>query len=286
MTLSSLLERLPAELQLAVYEQLPHKDMIGLSQASHYFHAVIKPQDCSVEDKATFVDQAQHWNVHNHFSKVYLKGTSSSKARVKFEPISDNYACYSCFRVQPKHYYSASQTAGRNGKSSTKRFRFCINCGVAGGKYRSHRDYVEMREGFNGSCHRRYLICGSCKAFENFKVAGLCLSCIRYHGTDEDERAPMLTCSGCDQSVHASLRPGSGECNACCAEYCAVCLELTWSDMNDPICGTDCVGQGRKARALARKQAKRPWKVPGARASSTEDVFDAEMENVLGLLRL
>ena len=55
----SIIERLPFELQLGIFDLLDYQDAIRLAQVNHYFHNTIFPQDWPVADKEAFVFRLQ-----------------------------------------------------------------------------------------------------------------------------------------------------------------------------------------------------------------------------------
>ncbi|KAK5736946.1 hypothetical protein LTR17_007093 [Elasticomyces elasticus] len=134
----NLLESLPPELQLRIFEYTAYGDAFKLVQLNKHFNGLVKPQKWPAKDKAKFVQKAQLFPQHNRMHMV-------------MEHMDDNglvwdmngFACYSCYRVLPQGFFSTNQCTFKNSKHSTQDRhsdtgcgRFCIPCGLESGKYR------------------------------------------------------------------------------------------------------------------------------------------------------
>lgn len=135
---SSLIERLPNELQRIVFSHLDYQSLIYLSTMNRYFHRAIDPQAMANGiDKAQFVMRA---------AKDFPQHRPSEKSH-DYRP--GNFECYICFRVRsPDHfdmlqpqsaYVDAHGCLVRNREPDVRTDRqvtlrrFCVDCGVAEG---------------------------------------------------------------------------------------------------------------------------------------------------------
>ncbi|KAK5704950.1 hypothetical protein LTR97_002061 [Elasticomyces elasticus] len=134
----NLLESLPPELQLRIFEYTGYGDVFTLKQVNKHFHGLVKPEKWPAEDKAKFVKKVQLFPQHN---RIHMKITHTMENEMVFD--SNGFACYSCYRVRPQDHFSLSQCIAKNSKHSKQDLysetgcgRFCVSCGLESGKYR------------------------------------------------------------------------------------------------------------------------------------------------------
>ncbi|KAK3686628.1 hypothetical protein LTR37_019609 [Vermiconidia calcicola] len=134
----NIIQRLPAELQLCVLDNLTYIDAIRLSQASKYFQSRVDPHKWPTAEKASSIYKAQFWDQHN--SPYYVNRHEQYKTR-KIKVKTDGYACFGCFSVLDMSAFSQSQTTrhGAKGSGASKHVgynRLCIECGQLQGAYK------------------------------------------------------------------------------------------------------------------------------------------------------
>ena len=133
--MTSLIERLPNELQRMVFSHLDYQSLIHLSRLNRYFQQTIDPQLMAASyDKAQFVMRA---------AKDFPQHRPSEKSH-DYRP--GNFECYVCFRVRSPDHFDMTQpqsafvdrlgriVQNREPDPRTDRQimlrRFCIDCGV------------------------------------------------------------------------------------------------------------------------------------------------------------
>ncbi|RFU77820.1 hypothetical protein TARUN_4404 [Trichoderma arundinaceum] len=137
-TMTSLIERLPQELQKVVFSHLDYQALIHLSTMNRYFYRTIDPQRMAdPADKAQFVMRA---------AKDFPQHRPSEKGH-DYKP--GNFECYICFRVRSPDHFDMLQPQSvyvdvhghivrdREPDSRSDKLimlrRFCISCGVESG---------------------------------------------------------------------------------------------------------------------------------------------------------
>ena len=130
-----IITRLPKELQLDVFELLGYQNAVRLSHVNKYSNATVDPQACPTAEKEDFVYKAQYWQKHN---LIRLNARASSPVH---DTITNDFACFTYYRVLPYSAFSPNQTQQGGAKSGNKQYhightRFCLDCGVKGGRYR------------------------------------------------------------------------------------------------------------------------------------------------------
>ncbi|KAK3626104.1 hypothetical protein LTR56_020009 [Elasticomyces elasticus] len=133
----NLLESLPPELQLRIFEYTGYGDAFTLKQVNQHFHGLVKPEKWPAEDKAKFVKKAQLFPQHN---RMHMNISRTMEHEMVFD--SNGFACYSCYRVWPQNRFSARQCIGKKSKHSARDLdgetgcgRFRVPCGMESGKY-------------------------------------------------------------------------------------------------------------------------------------------------------
>ncbi|KAK4614123.1 hypothetical protein CLAFUW4_08995 [Fulvia fulva] len=253
----SLLERLvrlPEELQAGIFAQLSYQDALRLSQVNRYFHLKVEPEKCPEWEKAQFVFKAQFWEKHNMCVAERMKGPWGRGVVVRLT--ENNYACYRCYRVRPRTKFSLQMTKNFCAKETEKTFlsliyRYCIDCGLADGKYRPGmtlsvttdeiRDCRGNRDGAKPiiTCKKLPLIvCRVCKEISPYEIhlhARRCRECL--NGTarwmancrHEDVKRGLakVKCLNCE-AIQLVLDPGLA-CKHQCFEHARMCRK-DWKD--------------------------------------------------------
>lgn len=132
---SSLIERLPPDVQKTVFSYLDYEALIHLSTMNRYFHRALNPQRMAdPADKAQFIMRA---------AKDFPQHRPSEKGH-DYKP--GNFECYVCFRVRSPEHFDMLQPQSvyvdihgqivRDREPDTRSDRlimlrrFCISCGV------------------------------------------------------------------------------------------------------------------------------------------------------------
>jgi len=202
-----IIQRLPHELQLRVYDNLAYLDAIHLSQVNHVFHTTINQQEWPTTQESAFVEAAQQWRRYNLFHQT-TRGYHRRVIRehTAVDEASNGFACFHCFRVLLQTRFSASQTERSKGKSDDSKTRVCLDCGThksickPGGvvvvtrKDTGTADYYEQQT--------ELFLCGECESFQAFSYLGECAPCKSEHGAHEDlpintQGRVLLACSVC-----------------------------------------------------------------------------------------
>ncbi|KAK4964794.1 hypothetical protein LTR42_012738 [Elasticomyces elasticus] len=133
----NLLEGLPPELQLRIFEHTGYGDAFKLIRLNKHFHGLVKPEKWPAEDKAKFVQKAQHFVRHNQMHAAHWPSGTWLVWR------TNSHACYKCYRVRLRRKFAKSQITGKRAKDSprdrdiaTGCGRFCMDCAVNTGIYR------------------------------------------------------------------------------------------------------------------------------------------------------
>ncbi|KAK5717621.1 hypothetical protein LTR17_015974 [Elasticomyces elasticus] len=124
----NLLESLPPELQLRIFENTGYDDALRLTRLNKYFHALVKPEQWPFEDKAKFVQKAQLFPQHN---LVAMRISSALETDLVYR--MNGFACYHCFRVRPQAWFSARQcikSMGKHGKADLDKVRIDFRSGT------------------------------------------------------------------------------------------------------------------------------------------------------------
>ena len=163
----SIIERLPEELRLDLYDFLGYRDAIRLSQVNTFFYNTIIPQSWPANDKGAFIFQHQFIRKHNDVNRD-VRGRVDT---IVF--ISDGYACFSCYKVKPKGEFSKMQSRRQNIKWCSQT-RFCLDCGVQNGMYEPKtpirsatitRRYQQRRVGqVTDLVVKTFIVCVSCRS--------------------------------------------------------------------------------------------------------------------------
>lgn len=103
------LQRLPAELQFHIMDELDYRSILALQQTNRFFNEL--PYHCDDQRKSDLVFGAEPCDRHkfNH--------------HVKF------FGCYKCFRILPRSHFGKRQVRGKRSKYGSERCsRFCLEC--------------------------------------------------------------------------------------------------------------------------------------------------------------
>ena len=131
---AGILLRLPAELQLHVFDRLPYRDAIMLSQVNRYLHNVVEPQKCPTRQKKAFVMRAQQWDVYNIDHRIPIEN-----GRTIVRSLVLGIACFYCFRVKPMQAFAAPQVLIEGEITKYNKYqktnRCCIECRITRNRY-------------------------------------------------------------------------------------------------------------------------------------------------------
>ncbi len=170
------LTNLAGELQDLIIINLHPSAAIALSQTNHHFHSCVSLHRLPFPVLLEYFQEKELLSTH-----------------------SDDYACYTCLRLQPRSNFAWKQTRtprGKTGKHAHK--RVCLSCGIGTGK---HTPGSMMKIGADLQVR-----CNSCKSLQKrfCRSCRWCDSCI-----SKDAALPSTTgtCNHCEN--HDWVVPGA-----------------------------------------------------------------------------
>ena len=228
----SIIERLPRELQLDIYDLISYQDGIRLSQVNKYFHETVTHHIWSNEEKSDFIRRHENWG--KHWGKELL-GREGAR-------LSPGFACFSCFKIKPMRAFTQQQSS----TGCSNRTRFCLECGVANGTYRPGSsmpvsDFFPLHTSWrdrNKIPFTEVMVCGHCKSISDFwyvDVQPICQSCsldfeapvmdpdLNYCKEQPSFAVVRVLCRTCH--THQELKKGRGRCKHCLELMCQECFK-------------------------------------------------------------
>lgn len=277
----NIIQRLPRELQLCVFDWLDYEDAIKLSQVSRYFRNTISPEAWPKANKERFIYDVQFNQRHN---MVYFDKRCIESNEEVLKIVSDGYACFSCFKVLDRSLFSFNQTKGRFAKGSRRyehfgHSRFCIACGIQKGLYKSGKlispvVFEERRgnmfPGQVGMKRRLLVICTACKElceYEISKVPHVCRECEEIYenagATNEDIAALehrsrgllKVQCNGCGLAFDIRAEKGWEYCSNCDGPMCNRCCTSS-DEVSTEDCSCSALTEADAAEYTAAKPRK------------------------------
>ncbi|KAK4555494.1 hypothetical protein LTR86_007246 [Recurvomyces mirabilis] len=258
-TPGNMLERLPPEMQLEIIRHLDYQAAIRLSQVNRCFQLMVKPSTWPEQDKHYFITIAQKWAKHN------IATLHHGQRKHGITVITNGFACYSCCRVLPRFEFSISQSSRRHQKSSPRRTRFCITCGIACNIYQpgltlrrvSAESYSLGRAPTAPSvAYAPALYCGNCRGCHRYSEvvppircpAGLCRmayadgvpeSFVRENqGSNAWDTPAEYNCSGCNELVEIPVH--GRQCFDCGRDLCYTCFKHCDEYAIEIFCSGSC----------------------------------------------
>jgi len=113
-------EGLCPELHLMIYDYPDYGDAMRLARTNHFFSASVNVPQWPSATKASFVQEAQHWQRYNLFRKAT---GAFDQRQPALTAVSNNFACFYCFRVLQKDQFTRSKTQSRQSKGVQSRER-------------------------------------------------------------------------------------------------------------------------------------------------------------------
>jgi len=109
--------------------------------------------------------------------------------------------------------------------------------------------------------------------------------CEKNEKTPEPNRVFRMVCGTCCCSLTMPVNLCSWTCATCGENICPECGQQIHG-LRSSFCSVQCAEASRKARLIADKEARRPWKYPRPDLGGAEDVLKVEVVNALQLLQL
>lgn len=194
-----IIQRLPAELQLDIYDLLSYNDAIILSQVNRHFHTTVHPQRWPAEDKVEFVLKAQLFPRYDGWREL----DSDERRKLDTEisnldsedytvSVTDKFgfACLKCYRVKSMEAFSTSQVryvAKRDQPDHPGWLysRCCIDCSIARKSLRHGMEVAIILKMLKHDPRFTYYHCVNSLTVRESRRMKYCEKCEALHTQDE-----------------------------------------------------------------------------------------------------
>ena len=297
-------ERLPPELQLLVIENLGYQGAISLSQVNKHYLETIKPQAWPSADKEAFIKEAQHFAKHTAPHPTIL----STSCATAFN--HGGLACFTCYRVLPRHAFSGTQTSNEYAKGfeTNKRKRFCLDCGLARDGYLPGTLLKPRRDGCFGDRHRQtghathsmeHVMCEQCERLTpctTISDGRTCSTCrnmpVTLRSIFDGPPAKIVRCNACSHVQEVDV--DRSMCGSCNNFVCYICSgRVLGHGMGHSRSLSYCQSRARGIRDVELRireytilHAKVEKEIERAGAGDSIDLFETEEYQILASLNL